>query len=198
LRKLTFQPGATLNVRKLSRGMIDHNSSERPPRRPRAYLITFACYGARLHGHPVGSVDRDTNGPQTPLLHPDAGRMHRERERMRDCACHLDRTDRSIVLTAVRQHCDHREWVLHAAHVRSNHVHVVVSAPLAPELILGQLKAYAARALNESQGRRQRRWSYHGSTRYLWEPKHVAAAVDYVVWQQGFPVAFYVRPEQGN
>ena len=178
--------------------MVDDSSSERPPRWPRAYLITFACYGARLHGHPMGSVDRDANASQTPLLDPNPGRMRWEQQRMHDCACRLDRDQREIVLTAVRQHCDHREWVLHAAHVRSNHVHVVITAPLAPELILGQLKAYAARALNKVQGRRLRRWSYHGSTRYLWDPSHVAAAVDYVVWEQGFPVAYYVRPEPAS
>jgi REP element-mobilizing transposase RayT len=97
-----------------------------------------------------------------------------------------------VVLTALRQHCQYREWMLHAAHVRSNHVHVVVTAPLAPEPILGQLKAYASRALNKAQGQQHRRWSYHGSTRYLWEPLQVAAAVDYVVAQQGFPMAVYV------
>jgi REP element-mobilizing transposase RayT len=119
--------------------------------------------------------------------------MRREQKSMGISGCRLDRNERSVVLTALQQHCDYRQWVLHAAHVRSNHVHVVVTAPLAPELILGQLKAYAARALNEGEGRRVKPWSYHGSTRYLWEPLQVLAAVDYVVSQQGPPMAVYVR-----
>lgn len=172
--------------------MSEDSSSERPPRLPRAYLITFACYGARLHGHPEGSVDRYTNAPRTRLLDSDPGRMSREQQRMKGFRCRLDAGERRVVLTALRQHCQDREWLLHAAHVRSNHVHVVVTAPLVPEMILGQLKAYAARALNKAQGQRCRRWGYHGSTRYLWEPLHVAAAVDYVVAQQGFPMALYV------
>lgn len=113
---------------------------------------------------------------------------------MQDCACLLDRKRRRLVLAAIREHCDYRGWVLHAAHVRSNHAHLVVSADETPELILGQVKAYASRALNRAQGQRQPRWSYHGSTRYLWEPKHVAMAVDYVACQQGYPMALYVRP----
>jgi REP element-mobilizing transposase RayT len=173
--------------------MLEDSSSERPPRQPRAYLITFACYGARLHGHPTGSVDRYTNAPRTPLLDADPHRLRREQQRMSHSGCRLDRNERRIVLTALRQHCDYRRWDLHAAHVRSNHVHVVVTAPLAPELILGQFKAHAARALNKAQGRRLKRWSYHASTRYLWEPLQIAAAVDYVVSQQGFPMALYVR-----
>ena len=114
---------------------------------------------------------------------------------MMGSGCRLDRDERKIVLAALRQHCDYRNWILHAAHVRSSHVHVVVTASLAPEVILGQLKAYAARALNKAHGQRLRRWSHHGSTRYLWEPLQVAAAVDYVVCQQGLPMALYDRED---
>ena len=39
---------------------------------PLAYLITFACYGARLHGDESGSVDRHHNLPGTPYLPPDS------------------------------------------------------------------------------------------------------------------------------
>lgn len=73
-------------------------------------------------------------------------------------------------------------------------MHVVVTACLAPERILGELKAYASRALNEARGHHAKRWSHHGSTRYLWEARHVAAAVNYAACQQGFPMALYVSP----
>jgi len=58
-----------------------------------------------------------------------------------------------------------------------------------------QLKAYASRALNQS-GRRRKHWGHHGSTRYLWEPGHVDAAVGYVVDQQGPPMAMYLNPNR--
>ena len=44
-----------------------------------------------------------------------------------------------------------------------------------------QLKAYASRALNLSGWQRRKHWGHHGSTRYLWEPRQVDAAVGYVV-----------------
>ena len=38
------------------------------PQIPLAYLITFTCYGTRLHGHKSGSVDRRHNAPGSPFL----------------------------------------------------------------------------------------------------------------------------------
>ncbi len=95
------------------------------------------------------------------------------------------------MLRALQQHCAHRNWRLFAAHVRSSHVHIVVAAEQAPERILLELKAYASRALSgpDSQDGSRKRWTRHGSTRYLWQPKHVAAAVEYVVHGQGEPMA---------
>ena len=76
--------------------------------------------------------------------------------------------------------------------MRSNHVHVVVSAELKPEKIMGTLKSCASRALNDAFGNRRKRWSRHGSTRWLWEREHVTAAVAYVLQQQGRPMEVYV------
>ena len=49
------------------------------------------------------------------------------------------------------------------------------------------LKAFASQALNrlEIDGPDRRRWARHGSTRYLWTPKEISAAIHYVMCQQG-------------
>ena len=167
------------------------------PRFPLAYLITFTCYGKRLHGDEAGSVDRRHNTPGAPLLPPRRGWVITDQRHMNQETYTLDRVRREIVLRSILRHCTHRSWRLLAAHVRSNHVHMVVAAEQAPEGILTEVKAYATRALrghgfgDESR----KRWARHGSTRYLWEPKHVAAAVEYVVHEQGEPMAvWYEEP----
>ena len=106
----------------------------------------------------------------------------------------LDSSARLVVLRAIRKHCLVQEWTLHVAHVRSNHVHAVVTAEERPEVVMGQFKAYASRALNQASGLRRKRWSHHASTKYLWNWKSVASAVAYVREQQGKPMALYVNP----
>ena len=83
----------------------------------------------------------------------------------------LDAASRDVVLKALRAVCVHRGWDLLAAHVRTNHVHAVVCADAEAQRVMVDFKAYASRALTEAGlgGRRRKRWSRHGSTRYLWK-----------------------------
>jgi len=87
----------------------------------------------------------------------------------------LDRARRAIVLAAVSDACTYRNWCL-AVHVRTNHVHVVVEAPVPAEKVLNVLKARASRLLNESgfDAPGRQRWSRHGSTRPLGSQSGVA------------------------
>jgi REP element-mobilizing transposase RayT len=105
----------------------------------------------------------------------------------------LDQERREIVLRTIQQHCTQRHWQLRAVHVRSTHVHLVVGADEAPERILTEVKAYASRALSQAgiEERTRKRWAHHGSTRYLWQPQHVNAAIEYVVHEQGKPMAIW-------
>ena len=100
---------------------------------------------------------------------------------------------RSVVLQAVREVCDHKAWQLLAAHVRTNHVHIVMDGEATPEAALNVFKAYASRALNHvSAAERGRlRWARHGSTRYLWTRDQIDAAVRYVLEKQGDPMAVW-------
>jgi REP element-mobilizing transposase RayT len=81
----------------------------------------------------------------------------------------LDAPRRKAVLEALREACNRRKWDLLAAHVRINHVHVVVQANQKPEPVLNALKCYASRTLNRMglDVADRRRWARHGSTRYL-------------------------------
>lgn len=151
------------------------------------YLITFACYGSHLHGSELGSVDRKHNGPGTPILEGDSARAAAEGEHMDQAPYRLDRVRRDAVLEAIQEVCVHRGWSLLAAHVRSNHVHTVVEGEAPPERVMSSFKGYASRRLNRMSldGANRKRWARHGSTRYLWKPQHVSAAIEYVVAKQG-------------
>lgn len=80
-----------------------------------------------------------------------------------------------------------------AAHVRSTHVHLVVSAGDSPEKVMNDIKAYATRALHAAIPGRQRFWTQHGSTRYLRWERDVIAAIDYVLNQQGEHMEAYIK-----
>ena len=108
------------------------------------YFITFACYGARLHGDESGSVDRQHNLVGSRLLEPDAERVMAERRDMLQDPYVLAEGARPVVLAAIQRHCAHRGWNLLAAHVRSNHVHVIVEAETRPERIMNEFKSYAS------------------------------------------------------
>lgn len=92
------------------------------------YLITFACYGCHLHGDPSGSVDRAHNLHGGRLVVEDPRRFSVERERMNDPPYEMDRLRRDAVLASIVERCAERGWNLLTAHVRTNHVHIVVDA----------------------------------------------------------------------
>ena len=165
---------------------------------PLAYLLTFSCYGTRLHGDKSGSVDHAHNIPGTPPLSPNMQRVQAEQKRMREPAYEMDAQRRDIALRAIQEVCGYRGWSLLAAHVRSNHVHVVVHALVQPECVMNDLKSYASRRLNECglDTPLRKRWTRHGSTRYLWQPEQVEAAIRYVVYEQGKPMAVFEQKER--
>ena len=81
-------------------------------------------------GDESGSVDRLHNLVGSPLLEPAAERVMAERRKMLQDPYVLDEAARALVLAAIRRHCMYRGWNLLAAHVRSNHAHMIVEAEL--------------------------------------------------------------------
>ena len=110
---------------------------------------------------------------------------------------HLDAIRRGAVLEAIGEVCAHRGWTLPAAHVRGNHVHTVVEAELPPERVMHDFKTYASRRLNRMRldGPSRKRWARHGSTRWLWKPQHVSAAIQYVIAEQGDAMSVFESHE---
>ena len=130
-------------------------------------------------------------------MEPDADRAMAERRKMLQDPYVLDAVARPVVLAAIQRHCAYRGWNLLAAHVRSNHVHIVVEAETRPERIMNEFKSYASRELNQLTGESpdRRRWARHGSTRWLWKDQDVRHALQYVIEEQGEPMALFVAGE---
>jgi REP element-mobilizing transposase RayT len=157
---------------------------------PLAFLLTWTCYGAWLHGDDRGSVDDDHNGPPHGLAPPDELRRSINAFRMASDALVLTTRERCVVQTTIQEHCKHQEWWLGACNVRTNHLHCVVSAPSRkPERVVQQLKSWSSRALRAHNPERfaGRIWTRHASTRYLWRRNEVERAMRYVLEAQDDP-----------
>jgi len=157
------------------------------------YFITFSCYGCHLHGDESGSVDPRHNLPGSRLLEAHPQRAAAERQLMDQAPYFLDQVSRQTVLETLGNVCLHRGWNLLAAHIRTNHVHVIVEADVRPEKVMNDFKSYASRSLNrlKSDESDRKRWARHGSTRWLWTDEDVKQAIQYVVEEQGEPMAVF-------
>ena len=112
---------------------------------PLGYFITWTVYGTFLQGDPRWWRQRGT-GPQPPQ--PLLEQWHRNR--LNHDLVLLTPEQREIVEAEVGRHCDHRSWKLWVANARSNHVHVVVTAPgYSGKSVRDQLKANCTRGLRE-------------------------------------------------
>jgi REP element-mobilizing transposase RayT len=155
---------------------------------PLAFLITFRSYGTWLHGDTRGSVNRFRNQYRSPRLPPESDWLETNTRRLKQEIVKLNATQRNGVETAALETCRIRGWQLRAISVRTNHVHLVVSAgEMKPGIVLNAFKANATRSMRE-RGCWQRPlspWADKGSKRYLWNEQSVARAVDYVLNGQG-------------
>jgi REP element-mobilizing transposase RayT len=157
-------------------------------REPLAYLITIRTYGTWLHGDARGSMDRvKYNGYGEPKIPENARWKESEAANLKSPKFELDIRQRDEVKLAISDFCNHRNYILLALNVRSNHVHLVASSDRKPEFLMNGTKSYATRWLRNTGliGADTKVWSRHGSTRYLWTEKQVGAAVAYVMYEQG-------------
>ena len=99
---------------------------------------------------------------------------------------------RTVVRDAIVELCREKDWALLSLHVRTNHVHAVVSADREPGRLMSELKSRASRDLNRTgTDTNAKRWTRHGSTRHLFDETSVTRAIDYTLNQQGTRMAFY-------
>ena len=158
-----------------------------------AYLLTFSTYGTHLPGSEKGWVDAQHSVVGSPVLPPDPDLEAYWQSCLNGAPCVLDPELRLLTLRAILTVCAHRKWTAHAVHVRTNHVHTVISGPVKPERMLSDFKAYATRAFRSTDREvpLRRYWAKHGSTRYLWQEASLNAAVEYVLNGKGAKMACY-------
>jgi REP element-mobilizing transposase RayT len=162
---------------------------------PLAYHIMIRCYGTRLHGDETGTVHHSDNIPGTPMIPHKPGLVEYGQSIMDQLPYVMDAPRRRIVLDTIKEVCKHRKWDLIAAHIRENHMHMVIQASCPPEKVMNDLKSYASQNLNKAgyDSNDRKRWARHGSTKYKWNEQAVEAAVDYVIREQGEPMEYYEK-----
>ena len=145
-----------------------------------AYFLTWTTYGTWLPGDARGWGNRHRrhgeiiDGP-SPVLEVKA------RSLMYEKSVVLNEQLRACAETAMREACSCRGWHIHALEIRSNHVHVVVSAPAhRPGQVMGTLKAYASRAMNTKNRVPRSWWTRQGSKHLLHNERSLHAAIRYV------------------
>jgi REP element-mobilizing transposase RayT len=100
----------------------------------------------------------------------------------------LDAEQRREVEGQVRETCRYRGWTLHAVNCRSNHIHIVVSAPIHPKKVRSQIKAWCTRRLKNLERLRnptldvirENWWVERGSQRWINDDLSLEAAAVYV------------------
>jgi REP element-mobilizing transposase RayT len=154
---------------------------------PLAYFISFRTYGTWLHGDKRGSIDRFHNRYRSPYMPANAKWYRYNQEQLNAEPLILAPQQRKSIEGAIRETCRIRKWALLAFNVRTNHVHVVVTANRKAELVLIALKANATRQLRDDGlwPHLFSPWARKGSKRKLWNERSVGNAIEYVLYGQG-------------
>jgi REP element-mobilizing transposase RayT len=148
---------------------------------PLAFFVTWTTYGTWLPGDNRGWRRSGKPGAQAP--NPFFAEM--ARSLMKETEFTLSPEDRLLVEVTIRQHCAIRRWALHAVNARTNHVHVVVTAPgYKPEKVRDQFKAWCTRRLKEMGAGRTRFWTEGGDCRQIDDEASLENAVVYVLEAQ--------------
>jgi len=155
---------------------------------PLAYLITLRTYGTWLHGDQKRSIDRHGfNIYGTPRRDENKKLEETMLSELKHKSFLMNEVQRQAVKSAIIEVCEYRKYELQAINIRSNHLHAVVSAQTKPALIADAFKSYATRSLRKNFliDTDTKVWARGRSRRYLWKPRHVSLAVEYVLYGQG-------------
>ena len=149
---------------------------------PLAYLFTFRTFGTWLHGDERESIGRDgRNHYGKPRIQPNPEFESAMKDEMKHTPFILTKPMRRTVEFAIKELCQRRGYGLLAANTRTN-----LSAQMKPERIADALKANATKMLRQELliSSSTKVWSRGRSRRYLWKPRHVSGAIDYVLYCQ--------------
>jgi REP element-mobilizing transposase RayT len=155
---------------------------------PLAYFITWTTYGTWLPGEDRGWLKRGSSVVQP----PDPILVSAAEAAMTEAPVVLTQEQRDLIDAVIVKHCEIRKWILHTRNVRSNHVHVVVSANMSGDEVRAQLKAWCSRRLSEQAGlvgsgkNGQCRWfTEKGDVRWIDDHEYLENAIRYVEELQG-------------
>jgi len=162
--------------------------NEPPLAEPLAYFLTWSTYGTWLPGDDRGWIEFRHGWRM-----PDPIRKLEASAKMVEGACLLDLEQRRAVENQIAETCRLRGWHLHAVNCRTNHLHMVLTAAIAPRTARSQLKAWCTRALkklDEERSRcggstrrgalRENWWAERGSQRFINDMESLEAAILYV------------------
>ncbi len=173
-----------------------------PMEEPLAYFLTWTTYGTWLPGDERGWVEKPGQ-----YQAPDEKRKVKARRLMTETALTLDVEQRRIVEDTIRDHCRIRGWQLHAVNARTQHVHVVVTAPgRTPDDVMDQFKAWCTRRLKEHERSRlpagtharANWWTQRGSKLWLNDARSVEEKTHYVLEEQGAPTPRPVKADDAT
>lgn len=151
---------------------------------PLAYFLTWTTYGSWLPGDERGWVRRDKPG----IRPPDAARAEQSRAMLVNDPLKLSIEERKVVEETIAKHGELRGWKLHAVNARSNHVHVVVTAPIDPDEVTEQFKTWCTRRIKPLRDPPPRKWWTRGqSTKYVNDEAGLVNVVEYVLYGQDQP-----------
>lgn len=143
---------------------------------PIAYFITWTTYGTWLPGDQRG-WNRKHQGD---IKRPNPALEKSARAKMTEPELRLSPKHRAIVENTIRKHCEIRGWHPHVVNPRTNHVHVVVTAPgYNAKTVRDQFKAWCTRKLKESGLTRKNIWTEGGSKKSINTEDDLARVIDY-------------------
>jgi len=203
---------------KMSKRASTSNQGVNTPRSPktpvcyrdcdRFWFLTWTTYGTWLPGDErgfVSPVPDDERGGGTRTIHNlpgtpyDAGMPELTEQALANLQCdpiYLSPAQADEIMDQFHETAAHRGWLLLAAAVMRNHVHLVVGVPGDPEPadLLRDFKSYASRRLNRrwEKPASDTWWTTSGSKRKLPCDDAVVAAVHYVK-QQPHPLVTWIH-----
>lgn len=171
----------------------------------RYWFLTWTTYGTWLPGDERGFVGtvRDGTGQHvtfhehgTPSILPNTTLRRFSKQQLTGPPVVLNLAQAQRLLAQFFETTDQRGWLLAAVGIMHTHVHVVVGVPGDPDpsKILGDLKSYGSRSLNDGWSKPQSGtwWTESGSKRKLPDEQSVEAAVEYIRRQPN-PLVIWIR-----
>ena len=145
---------------------------------PLAYFITFTIHGSWLHGDERGAYQRGGV-----FIEPNQILKAKKNAIAKDTLLRLSQEQREMIGFAIDELCARKNWQVHEKNIRTNHVHIVVTAlGIKPEKVMAEIKARTTFRLRKAGLLRaeQKLWTEHGSTIYLFTDQEFLQACEYV------------------